>query len=273
MIRHPSSFDIGGRPAVNRRTFCGIAAGTLASFATAGGCHTPEALQQLPSALTSDGRIQARPRPRATNSETGTRALGLTHGRDAILQLPSKPSAAPLPLLVLLHGAGGSGAGVLRRLGSFADEAGIAVLAPDSRESSWDAIRGDLGPDVSFLNRALERVFETVATDPARLCIGGFSDGATYAVSLGLINGDLFPRVAAFSPGFVIPGATHGKPRLFISHGTADKILPIDRCSRVIVSRLQKRGYDVTFREFDGGHEIPPVIAREGMTWIAASGS
>ena len=116
-------------------------------------------------------------------------------------------------------------------------------------------------------------MFETVATDPARLCIGGFSDGATYAVSLGLINGDLFPRVAAFSPGFVIPGATHGKPRFFVSHGSADKILPIDRCSRVIVSRLQKRGYDVTFREFDGGHDIPPAIAREGMTWIAASGS
>ena len=273
VIRHPSSFDIEGRPAINRRTFCGIAAGTLASFATAGGCHTPEAQQQLPSAMNSDGRIHARPRPRATNSETGTRALGLTHGRDAILQLPSKPFAAPLPLLVLLHGAGGSAAGVLRRLGSFADEAGIAVLAPDSRESSWDAIRGDLGPDVSFLNRALERVFETVATDPARLCIGGFSDGATYAVSLGLINGDLFPRVAAFSPGFVIPGVTHGKARFFVSHGTADKILPIDRCSRVIVSRLQKRGYDVTFREFDGGHDIPPAIAREGMTWIAASGS
>ena len=120
---------------------------------------------------------------------------------------------------------------------------------------------------------ALARVFETVATDPARLCIGGFSDGATYAVSLGLINGDLFPRVAAFSPGFVIPGATHGKPRFFVSHGSADKILPIDRCSRVIVSRLQTRGYDVTFREFDGGHDIPPAIAREGMTWIAASGS
>ncbi len=272
MIRDPSSFDIGGRPALNRRTFCGIAAGVLASLATGGACHSPQAQQELPSALNSEGRIKARPRPRATTSETGTKVLGLTRGRDAILQLPSKPSAAPLPLLVLLHGASGSGTGVLRRLGSFADETGIAVLAPDSRESSWDAIRGDFGPDVNFLNRALERVFETVATDPARLCIGGFSDGATYAVSLGLINGDLFRRVVAFSPGFVIPGETQGKPRFFISHGTADKILPIDRCSRVIVARLQKRGYDVTFREFDGGHDIPPDIARAGMTFAAATG-
>jgi phospholipase/carboxylesterase len=147
------------------------------------------------------------------------------------------------------------------------------VLAPDSRESSWDAIRGDLGPDVRFLNRALDRVFETIAIDRARLSVGGFSDGATYAVSLGLINGDLFRRVLAFSPGFVIPGTLRGKPRFFISHGTTDGILPIDRCSRLIVSQLQKRGYDVTFREFEGGHEIPPAIAREGMTWMAAAGS
>ena len=258
---------------MNRRRFCGITVGAIASLGTEGACNGHSAEQELPSALASDGRISARPRSLTTTSETGTKTLGLTRGRDAILQLPAKPSTSPLPLLLLLHGAGGSGAGVLRRLGSYADESGIAVLAPDSRESSWDAIRADLGPDVRFLNRALERVFQTISVDPARVSVGGFSDGATYAVSLGLINGDLFRRVVAFSPGFVIPGSPHGKPRFFISHGTADGILPIDRCSRVIVSRLQERGYDVTFREFEGGHEIPPTVAREGMAWMTAAGS
>jgi predicted esterase len=258
---------------LDRRRFCGIAFSAIASFGTEAACTGHSAEQELPSALTSDGRIGARPRSQTTTAETGTKTLGLDRRRDAILQLPGKPSTSPLPLLVLLHGAGGSGAGVLRRLGSYADENGIAVLAPDSRDSSWDGIRGDLGPDVHFLNRALNRVFATVDVDPERLSVGGFSDGATYAVSLGLINGDLFRRVVAFSPGFVIPGAAHGKPRFFISHGTADRILPIDRCSRVIVPRLQKRGYDVTFREFEGGHDIPPAVAREGMTWMAAAGS
>ena len=168
------------------------------------------------------------------------------------------------------YGAGGTGQGVLRRLGSAADEAGVAVLAPDSRDSSWDAIRGGFGPDVAFVNRALERVFETVAVDAARMAVGGFSDGATSALSLGLINGDLFRRVAAFSPGFVVEGTMQGKPRFFISHGIADRILPIDRCSRPIVRGLRKRGYDVTFREFDGGHEVQASIAREGMQWVAA---
>lgn len=211
-------------------------------------------------------------RPVGGTKTTGPqmRTLGLDAKRDAILQLPSKAAEGPVPLLVLLHGAGGSGAGILKRLGGFADEPGIAVLSPDSRSSSWDAIRGDFGPDVAFINRALERVFQTVAVDPQRIIVGGFSDGATYAISLGLQNGDLFRRVLAFSPGFYVGDSLQGKPRIFVSHGTRDEVLPIDRCSRVIVSRLQKGGYDVTFREFEGAHEIPPDIARAGMRWAFA---
>lgn len=194
--------------------------------------------------------------------------LGLDEVRDAILQLPAKAAGAPLPLLVLCHGAGGSAEGVLERLGPAPAEAGVAVLAPYSRGSSWDAIRDGFGHDVAFLNRALERVFDTVAVDPERLAIGGFSDGATYGLSLGLVNGDLFSRVVAFSPGFVIDRMPRGTPRIFISHGRDDPILPIDRCGRRIASELRKRGYDVTFREFGGGHEIPPDIALAAMRWF-----
>jgi len=250
---------------VSRRHFGLVAGGALASFAVGGACRGSE------PGYADDGRLTARPRATVTTSRVGAHALGLGGARDAILQLPSNAPGAPLPLLVLLHGAGGSGAGILRRLGSAPDEAGVAVLAPDSRDSTWDAIRDRFGRDVNFLNRALERVFDTVALDPARLAVGGFSDGATYALSLGLINGDLFRRVVAFSPGFVVDGAPQGRPRLFISHGTADNILPIDESSRLIVPALQRRGYDVTFREFDGGHEVPVAVAREGMRWVAAT--
>ena len=169
----------------------------------------------------------------------------------------------------MLHGAGGSGEGVLRRVATAADEAGVAVLAPDSRDSTWDAIRDGFGPDVAFIDRALARVFETVSVDPARIAVGGFSDGASYALSLGLVNGDLFRRVVAFSPGFIVAGPPQGKPQFFISHGSADQILPIDRCSRVIVPQLQRRGYDVTFKEFSGGHQVPPDIAADAMRWVA----
>jgi phospholipase/carboxylesterase len=186
---------------ITRRRFGKTVGGAFVSIAFGGACARGSASSPSP-----DGRLTARPRPGVVTTAKGEVRLGLESRRDAILRLPPSPASAPLPLLILFHGAGTSGEVQLRRMGSAPDDAGVAVLAPDSRGPTWDAVRGGFGPDVEFLNRALERVFEIVNVDPARLTIGGFSDGATYALSLGLINGDLFPRVAAFSAGFVVDG-------------------------------------------------------------------
>ena len=249
---------------ITRRQFSLTISGALASFVLGDACRRASEPGQV-----GDGRLTARPRPNVETTASGERALGLDSRRDAILRVPPTKGGNPFPLVVLFHGAGQNPESVLRHLRAPADEAGVAVLAPYSRNSSWDAIRGTFGLDVSFVNRSLELVFDSVAVDPARIAVGGFSDGATYALSLGLINGDLFRRVVAFSPGFVVEGAPQGRPEFFISHGTNDPILPISRCSRLIVAGLQKRGYDVTFREFDGGHEIPEEIATEGMRWVS----
>ncbi len=246
---------------MTRRHFGTLATGGLVSVAFGAACRATEAVGG------TDGRLDARPRPGVTTSAKSDR-LGLDGDRDATLRLPPTVSSAPLPLLVYLHGATQRGEGMLRRIGAATDEAGIAVLAPDSRETTWDAIRGDYGRDIAFLNRALDRVFSTVAIDAARVAIGGFSDGATYALSVGLINGDLFTHVIANSPGFIVEGQPHGKPRVFVSHGTADQILPIEQCSRVIVPALRRRGYDVSFKEFTGRHELPPDIAGDAMHWF-----
>ena len=86
--------------------------------------------------------------------------------------------------------------------------------------------------------------------------------GSSYALSLGLTNGDLFDAVIAFSPGFSADGRRHGTPSIFVSHGVEDTVLPIQATSRVIVPALKKRGYDVDYREFQGPHTVPPRIAR-----------
>jgi len=100
------------------------------------------------------------------------------------------------------------------------------------------------------------------------MALGGFSDGASYALSLGLTNGDLFTHVIAFSPGFMAPAHQVGAPRIYISHGIHDAVLPIDRCSRRLVPILERAGYDVKYHEFDGPHTIPPDIAREAVEWF-----
>lgn len=249
---------------ITRRHFNLLTAATMTSLALGNACTNIG-----DSALARDGRITARPRDGVTTTATGQTALGLDSTRDAILYVPKTTTQSSLPLLIMLHGATQTADDMFWYLGNTPEEAGVVVLAPNSRATTWDAIGGSFGTDVVQLNRALERVFATVAIDPARIAVGGFSDGASYALSLGLINGDLFRTVVAFSPGFIVSGTPLGKPRIFISHGTHDHILPIDRCGRRIAAGLIARGYEVNFREFDGDHEIPNDIAREGLKWIS----
>ena len=250
---------------ISRRRFGALAGGVLAPFAFNDACASP-----AQNGAADGARLTARPKAGTRTTAQGTAKLGLDPSRDAILHVPANAAAGAVPLLVLLHGAGGSGERQMQRLRAAIDAAGIAVLAPDSRGQTWDAIRATFGRDIAFLNRALDRVFETLAVDPERVGVGGFSDGATYALSLGLTNGDLFRRIIAFSPGFVVDGPRQGKPRFYISHGRADEILPIERCSGLIVPALKQLGYDVTFREFEGGHEVPAAIAAEGLQYLTA---
>ena len=246
---------------LSRRDFCVIAASAAASLTIGSACSSV-----IPSL--NDGRLTARPRDGVKTTSTGEIKLGLDRERDSILWLPQRAVESPLPLFVMLHGATQSAGDMFWYLGNAPEEAGVAVLAPYSRDTTWDAIGGGFGIDVEFLNRALERVFANVSIDPKRISIGGFSDGASYGISLGLINGDLFTSIVAFSPGFVIDGTPNSKPRIFISHGTNDGILPIDRCGRRIAAQLKARGYDVTFREFEGDHEIPADVVLEGLRFL-----
>ena len=223
-------------------------------------------------ALPTGGRLAARPGTPTTSVTTGEQPLSLGDGRDGLLYVPATYVATkPAPLVLMLHGATGSARGALRPFRELADDAGLVLLAPESRGSTWDAIRGDYGPDILFLDRALAWTFQRVAIDPARLTIEGFSDGATYALGVGLTNGDLFQRVIAFSPGFVLPVDPHARPHVFISHGIRDQILPIDQCSRRIVPQLERARYDVEYREFDGPHAVPPDIAKDAIAWMAAT--
>jgi phospholipase/carboxylesterase len=182
---------------------------------------------------------------------------------------PAAAARAPAPLVVLFHGAGSSARAGLDLLGDIADDAGLLLLVPQARASSWDVLHGGFGPDVERLDRTLADVFRTYPVDPARIALGGFSDGASYALSLGLANGDLASHLIAFSPGFVAPAPRRGRPRILVTHGTRDPVLSIERCSRRLVPRLRSAGYPVTYREFDAGHVVSPAIARLAVEWFA----
>ena len=218
----------------------------------------------------AEARLLARPtRLPKEPAEPGLHDLGLDKRRDGVLYIPSGYRAdRPAPLVVLLHGAGGSARPALAPFRPLADDAGLILLAVDSRRQTWDVIEGGYGPDVAFLDRALAMTFAACAVDPARIAAQGFSDGASYALSIGVSNGDLFTHVIAFSPGFMAPTRQRGMPKIFISHGTKDEILAIGPTSRRIVPQLRSAGYEVVYREFDGPHTVPDAIAREALAWF-----
>lgn len=198
----------------------------------------------------------------------GANPLRIGNDRDGLLWIPrAYAPTRPAPLLVLLHGAGGDAERTLRWSRQAAEDAGIILLVPESSGRTWDVLVGGFGPDVAFIDAALEAAFERCVIDPNRVAIGGFSDGASYALSLGIINGDLFQHVLAFSPGFFMPLEVTGNPRLFISHGAQDQVLPIAATSQMIVPLLKQLGYDLDYLEFDGPHAIPPWVLDRGLAW------
>ena len=234
-------------------------------------------------AVTGDGggqRLTARPpspeiEPPPPGPEVGEQwapglhSLDVGSPRQALLFIPSSYRAEqPAPLVVMLHGAGGDPQGGLDPLLRLSDDNGLILLAPGSAGPTWDVVMGGYGPDVRAIDRALQQVFARSRVDRSRVAVEGFSDGASYALSLGLANGDLFTHVIAFSPGFVASGAREGKPRVFMTHGVHDTVLPIDSTSRRINRDLTQGGYDLTYREFDGPHAVPPELADEAVAWF-----
>src|SRR5215212_11327261 len=261
---------------IRRRDFLRLTAGAAASVGLLATFDTRrEELKDQRELESSSGlgRLRARPGPPPSHAavSTGLRPLGLGSTRDGLLYVPAGyGEQVKAPLALTLHGAGGNARSGISHFLHLADTTGVVLLAPESRGRIWDVLVGGYGPDVEFIDRALEWAFDRLALDTRRLAITGFSDGASYGLSLGLTNGDLFTHLIAFSPGFMAPAQRRSKPPVFVSHGTRDRVLPIERCSRRIVPQLDRVGYRVRYREFDGPHTVPASIAREALRWFSS---
>jgi predicted esterase len=186
------------------------------------------------------------------------------------MYVPPGAGGQPLRLVVMFHGAGGVPRSALSLLRDEADRHRLMLVAPRSTAATWDVIRGGYGADVANLDRLLSEVANRYLV--RGYTAGGFSDGASYALSIGLTNGDVFDSLLAFSPGFQAAVELNGQPRVFVSHGTDDRVLPIDRCSRRLVPQLRRTGYNVTYHEFDGGHVVPVEIRARAVHWLQKAG-
>lgn len=215
------------------------------------------------------GRLEARPATFETPGATGLQPLAIDGNQIGLLYVPPdyRPEE-PAPFALMCHGAGGDAQQGLGLLFHLADAHGLILAAVDSVGSTWDVIHSEYGSDASRIDAVLHTIFGRYQVDPTHLAVGGFSDGASYALSIGITNGDLFSHIIAFSPGFMVPSGQAGAPAIFISHGTHDRVLPIDRTSHQLVPRLREAGYAVEFLEFDGPHTVPPAATLAAMAWF-----
>ncbi|MBS1849090.1 MAG: alpha/beta fold hydrolase [Actinobacteria bacterium] len=131
----------------------------------------------------------------------------------------------PSPLIVVLHGAGQTGAGFAAATGldRAAPQAGMTVVAPDAQGSPalWQA--NSTGADADFVSALIDTVTATRCIDLSRVALVGFSVGGTFAAQYGCANQD---RIAVLVTAAAEAPGPCDKPMPVIAfHGTADPIV------------------------------------------------
>ena len=133
---------------------------------------------------------------------------------------------------------------------------------------------GTFLPTAELASAWLDALANETGIPPERTVLGGFSQGAVMAYTLGL--GRARPRYAALIAlsGFmpVVEGweadLDRELPPVAIGHGTYDPIIDV-RFGRAARDRLEAAGAQVIFRESPMPHAIDPGFAAELEAWIA----
>ena len=146
-------------------------------------------------------------------------SLGIEGERDTILVVPEGlDTDKPVKLLVMFHGAGGSAEKVMPFFRDWAEKEKFLLMVPQSTYITWDLTVGGNGPDLEKLEKGLEEVASRYNIDKNHFGFCGFSDGASYSLSIGLSNGEIVSHVIALSGGFMNLYVPRGKPLVFIAH-------------------------------------------------------
>jgi phospholipase/carboxylesterase len=192
------------------------------------------------------------------------------------------------PLLAVLHGAGRREELLMKAYRDEAERRQALFLVPRSFHVTWDLItaatRGAAAaagggapsprPDLDFLEYAYDLVFRRYPIDAERLGLVGYSDGASYALSVGLSNPHLFRAVMGWAAGFVAienEAAAPGVPRpaVLVEYGTHDELFPFEQVAVPMREQLEAFGCAVTFRVDEGGRHWPSgAFQQEALDWF-----
>lgn len=172
-------------------------------------------------------------------------ALLIWGGRERTYRLYAPPAPAPgvaRPLVLVLHGGGGTGAAMERltlgRFNRLADRDGAVVAYPDGVDRHWNDGRGVAAyaahaqnvDDVGFLAALVDHLVRTAAADPRRVYVAGISNGGLMAFRFAREASD---RVAAIAPVAIsmavsaVPLRDPARPvSVLMIAGTDDPLVP-----------------------------------------------
>jgi len=198
--------------------------------------------------------------PGLVSPQAGTYLATIDHGGRVRRYLLHVPPAAkdlqPLPLLVLLHGGGGTGDRIddLTGMIAIADREGFLVALPDGVDKNWNDGRDDVRStahrenvdDVGFIRAMIDDVAAKTPVETRRVYAAGISNGAIMSSRLACEASD---RIAAV--GLVVGTAPEGfeetcrpvRPVPVIAFlGTDDPLVPYEGGPISAVLSLIDRG-------------------------------
>jgi phospholipase/carboxylesterase len=217
-------------------------------------------------------------------------------GLEAITSGPLREQDRGGIAAILLHGWGARGDDLLSAAQELA-RPGVRFILPagplpmaGGGRAWWNLDRNPPGyasltsgpsqvphPQVSAARTAVQalvrRVRERYAPD--HVVIAGFSQGAMLAMDVALASSSEIDRVAALSGVLLLDslGAlqapTEKRPLVYIAHGRKDGVVPF-MAGEVAKALFERHGFTVTWRPFDGGHEIPRSVVSDLRTFLFA---
>jgi predicted esterase len=166
------------------------------------------------------------------------------------------------PLVTVFHGAGRQDELLVRAYRDEPARRDALFFIPRSTYPTWDLLVGRDRPDLDFLEQAYAEIHRRVRVDQRRQALIGYSDGASYALAVGLSNPRLFSAVMGWAAGFVVfeqaaISPTDRRPRVFLEHGTHDTVFPFEEVAMRNCAVLRRLGYEVEFRVDEGGIHWP----------------
>lgn len=220
---------------------------------------------------------------KVTHLTIHSKAVGKDLGIN-VVEPPRLPAAGKRPLLVFLHGRGGSeettveDENFFKGLAKLGPRAPVVAFPDGGDHGYWhDRAEGEWGRYV--MREVIPTVSRRFGIDPHRIAIGGISMGGFGAYDLALLHPGRFCAVGGHSPalwfegGETAPGAfddaadferndvvrmVQGDPRAFggirvwNDYGTEDPFRVYDEG---FVSALRADGADLSAHSWPGGHE------------------